>query len=419
MQSRKPFSIAKATFLIFSAFLLVSAILPAQSQAQKFRVLHTFQGRDGIGPDSELPRDSAGNLYGTTAGGGANNCVNVGCGTAFKMDKNGKILWLHSFNGPDGDAPFGLLRSSAGSLYGTTGYGGKVNHSCGSVGCGVVFKLDNNGKETVLHKFNGADGSSPGGPLVEDSAGNLYGVTQYGSDGGTVFRLDKARKESALYSFGCGSDGCDPASGVILDAADNIYGTTFIGGDLSCNPEQGCGVVFKVDTGGNETVLHTFEASDGANPTAPLLFDSAGNLYGTTQNGGNLQCDGGLGCGVAFELSPNSNGTWTETVLYTFCSEANCADGMFPGVGKLVHDSSGNLFGTTRRGGGIGCGGEGCGVVFKLDADGTETVLYSFTGGRDGYQPLGGVTLCGGSNLCGTANSGGAHADGTVFRISP
>jgi len=419
MRSKKPCSAAKPIFVIFVTLLLASIAVPAQTQATKFKVLHTFHGKDGIGPDSRLVRDSTGNLYGTTAGGGTNNCSGVGCGAAFKMDKNGKILWQHSFNGSDGDAPSGLLRSAEGVLYGSTGYGGKANRSCGSGGCGTVFKLGEDGEETVLYKFNGIAGYAPVGPLVEDHAGNLYGVTQYGSDGGTVFALDKAGKESILYNFGCGTDGCDPAAGVILDAAGNIYGTTFIGGDLNCNPGQGCGVVFKIDTRGNETLLHAFDASDGANPTAPLLIDSAGNLYGTTEAGGNLECDGGTGCGVVFELSPNSDGTWTETTRYTFCSQSNCADGEFPGIGGLVRDSSGNLYGTTIRGGGTGCGGEGCGVVFKLDVSGTETILYGFTGAADGYDPLGGISRDGEGNLYGTANAGGAHGDGTVFKISP
>jgi uncharacterized repeat protein (TIGR03803 family) len=417
MQSR---SAAKAVFAIFIGSLLASAVVAQTAQAQTFKVLHTFHGKDGIGPDAQLVRDSAAELYGTTAGGGAKNCGNVGCGTVFKIDKKGKILWLHSFNGPDGDFPFGLLRSAAGgNLYGTTVYGGKASHYCPSSGCGVVFSLNKNGKETVLHKFNGVDGAAPVGPLTEDSADSLYGATSDYNDGGTVFKLDKAGRETVLYRFTCGSDGCHPAAGVILDAAGNIYGTTFIGGDISCNPGQGCGVVFRVDTAGNEAVLHTFEASDGANPTAPLLLDSAGNLYGTTQNGGNLSCDGGLGCGVVFQLSPNSDGTWTETVLFTFCSQSNCADGMFPSIGDLVRDSSGSLYGTTIRGGGTGCGGDGCGVVFKLDTSGNETVLYNFTGGADGYDPLGGITRDARGNLYGTGDAGGAHGDGTVFMISP
>jgi uncharacterized repeat protein (TIGR03803 family) len=340
------------------------------------------------------------------------------------MDKNGKILWLHSFDGSDGETPFpGLLRDTSGNLYGTTIYGGKNIQACGGGGCGVVFKLDENGKQTVLHKFDGVHQWSPVGPLVEDGRGILYGATQFGSNGGTVFSLNEAGKENTLYSFGCGSDGCGPNAGVILDKAGNIYGTTFIGGDLSCNPGQGCGVVFKLSRSPNgtwtETVLYTFGGSDGENPDTPLFLDTAGNLYGTTAYGGNLSCGGGAGCGVAFELSPNSDGAWSETVLHTFCSESNCTDGNRPSSGSLVRDASGNLYGTTTSGGNTGCGGNGCGVVFKLDANGTETVLYTFTGGNDGYQPQVGVTRDTKGNLYGTALFGGAHSDGTTFEISP
>jgi uncharacterized repeat protein (TIGR03803 family) len=414
MRSKKPFSAGKPTFVIFIALLLASAIVPTQAQARKFKVLHTFHGTDGAGPDAQLVRDTTGNLYGTTGTGGSGKCQG-GCGTAFKMDKAGRLVWLHSFNGANGETPFpGLLRDAAGNLYGTTGYGGKVNNHVCPTGCGVVFKLDNSGKETVLHKFNGVEEWFPVGPLVEDRAGSLYGVVQ---NFGSVFKLDKTGKESVLFSFGCGSDGCDPAAGVILDAAGNSYGTTFDGGIGT----QCCGVVYRLDTSGVETVLHTFEGPDGAGPTAPLLMDSAGNLYGTTKYGGNLQCRGGEGCGVAFELSLNSNGTWAETVLYKFCSESNCIDGQLPGNGALVRDASGNLYGTTVEGGiHTSCsGGSGCGVIFKLDGSGGETVLHNFTGGMDGYYPLAGVTMDAAGNLYGTAAGGGAGGDGTIFKIIP
>jgi uncharacterized repeat protein (TIGR03803 family) len=414
VRSKKPFSADKATFVILVTLLLTSAIIPTQAQGRKFKVLHTFRGTDGIGPDSQLVRDSLGNLYGTAGGGGSGKCGNVGCGTAFKMNKAGKLIWVHSFQEKSGDGPFGLLRDAAGNLFGTTIYGGKINNHVCSLGCGVVFKLDGSGKETVLHKFGGVEEWFPVGPLMVDPAGSLYGVVQ---NFGSVFKVDNAGRQTILYSFGCGSDGCDPAAGLILDSAGNIYGTTFDGGLGS----QCCGVVFKLDTRGMETVLHTFGGVDGASPWSPLLMDSAGNLYGTTQEGGNLDCQGGQGCGVVYELSPNSNGSWTETVLYTFCSASNCTDGKFPSAGALVRDVAGNLYGTTIEGGAnTGCsGGNGCGVVFRLSAGGAETVIHNFTGGADGYYPLVGVTLDSAGNLYGMANGGGAQNDGTAFKIIP
>jgi uncharacterized repeat protein (TIGR03803 family) len=317
-----------------------------------------------------------------------------------------------------------LLRDGTGNLYGTTVYGGKVEQNCSTLGCGIVFKLDKTRKETVLHKFTGgADGDIPVGPLVEDKAGNLYGATEFSGDGfGTVFRLSRRGKLTVLHNFSGGVDGSDPAAGITLDAAGNIYGTTFDGGLGS----QCCGVVFKLDTDGTETVLHTFGGPDGAGPSSPLLMDSGGNLYGMTEGGGNLDCQGGLGCGVVYKLSPNSNGTWAETVLYKFCSASNCTDGKFPGGGALIQDAAGNLYGTAIEGGAnTSCsGGNGCGVVFKLDTSGTETVLHSFAGKTDGNNPIG-VTVDRTGNLYGTAVSGGDTACnpplgcGTVFKLSP
>jgi uncharacterized repeat protein (TIGR03803 family) len=419
MRSKKPFSAGKPTFVIFITLLLALAIVPTQAQARKFKVLHTFHGNDGDGPASQLVRDKAGNLYGTTISGGSSKCPTGGCGAAFKMDKTGELIWLHKFQGANGNEPFtGLLRNAAGNLYGTTIYGGKINNHVCSLGCGVVFKLDGSGKETVLHKFNGVKEWFPVGPLVEDPAGSLYGVVQ---NFGSVFKVDKTGKETVLYNFGCGSDGCDPATGVILDSAGNIYGTTFDGGLGS----QCCGVVFKLDADGTETVLHTFEGPDGAGPSSPLLMDSGGNLYGMTSGGGNLDCQGGLGCGVVYKLSPNSNGTWAETVLYKFCSTSNCTDGKFPGGGALIQDAAGNLYGTAIEGGAnAGCGGSGCGVVFELSTSGKETVLHNFTGGHDGGLPTG-LTMDSARNLYGTAPAGGdttcnpPTGCGTVFKLTP
>jgi uncharacterized repeat protein (TIGR03803 family) len=159
MRSKKLVSAGKSTFVIFiTSFLLASAIVPIQAHAQKFKVLHTFHGKDGDGPASQLVRDEAGNLYGTTISGGNGKCPGGGCGAAFKLDRTGKLVWLHKFQGANGDEPFpGLLPDELGNFYGTTIYGGTANHSC-SLGCGVVFKLDSTGKETVLHRFTRRSG---------------------------------------------------------------------------------------------------------------------------------------------------------------------------------------------------------------------------------------------------------------------
>jgi uncharacterized repeat protein (TIGR03803 family) len=406
---------------------------PAQAQSYKFKILHTFHGNDGAGPIGQLVRDTIGNLYGVAAIGGMGKCQSngqrIGCGTAFKMDNSGKMMWVHSFNGAHGYEPqAGLFRDAAGNLYGTTVDGGRANnHICPS-GCGLVFKLDKLGRqETVLHEFTGPpDGYFPESLLAHDSKGNLYGVTYIGGKGGvgTVFKINTAGRESILYNFTGGSDGCFPRSGVVLDSVGNLYGVASQEGDGFCN--SGLGVVFEIDTSGNETVLHTFGGGDGAYPSSILLFDSEGNLYGTTQGGGDgSACDYQGGCGTVFRLSPQGDGSWSETVLYNFCSLSGCVDGLNPG-GDLVRDKAGNLYGTADGGTNRNCNGEGCGVAFKLDTGGNETVLHSFTGGTDGAFPwlnamdatgsLYGAALQGGDANC---HINGIPGCGVVFKITP
>jgi uncharacterized repeat protein (TIGR03803 family) len=428
MRSEKPCSTAKIAFAVFMTFLMAATIATQPAQAQKFKVLYKFQGapKDGAFPHGIVIRDSEGNFYGTTASGGRGNCGNTGCGTAFKLDKDRKRAWLHSFDGVSGSDPMaGLLRDAMGNLYGTTTGGGKITSNCPG-GCGLVFRLDSAGKETVLHRFKGggADGQFPESLLVADASGNLYGTTYEGHGYGAVFKVTPADKETILHGFAGppdgGRDGAFPYSGVIRDASGNIYGVTGYGGIY------GGGAAYKVDVKGNESLLYSFGGSDGVSPVSVLVEDAAGNLYGTAAYGGNSEC-GGTGCGVVFELSPQSNGTWTEAVLYTFCSESNCADGEEPADGPLVRDKSGNLFGTTYFGGtSTNCDGAGCGVVFKLDAAGKETVLHDFTGGSDGAAPWAGLTVDAAGNLYGSTVFGGDLSCepsyggcGVVFEITP
>jgi uncharacterized repeat protein (TIGR03803 family) len=205
---------------------------------------------------------------------------------------------------------------------------------------------------------------------------------------------------------------------VIRDAEGNLYGVTVAGGG------SGAGAVYEVSSGGEEVLLYSFSGSDGAQPDSVLLLDAKGNLYGTTQNGGSSAC-GGTGCGVVFELSPQSDGSWSETVLYRFCSVGNCADGESPVFGPLVMDSGGNLYGTTYFGGAsCNCDGAGCGTVFELGPSGKETVLHSFTGGPDGAFPSAGVAIDASGNLYGAAGYGGAkcygsNTCGVVFKLTP
>jgi uncharacterized repeat protein (TIGR03803 family) len=417
MRSKK-FSSAKSIFAIWT-LLLVPMIAPAQTPT-KFKVLHTFHGKDGGSPMGVLVLD-AGGIYGTTIGGGTGKCSKMGCGTAFKLNKSGQQVWLYSFDGANGLNPeAGLLRDGEGNLFGTTVYGGDTK-CVPPEGCGTVFKLSNTGKkETVLHKFTGTpNGWFPEALLVEDSQGGLYGTTYLGGSSslGTVFKINKTGKETILHSFAGPPDGSGDGAysyqGVIRDAAGNLYGVTAAGG------AYGAGAVYKWNATDKETLLYSFTGySDGGSPDSVLVADSAGDLFGTTQDGGNSEC-GGSGCGVVFELSPKSGGDWVETVLYEFCSLSNCIDGERPLAGPLVRDPAGTLYGTTYFG-----GVNDDGVVFKLDVTGQETVLHSFTGGPDGAFPYAGLAEDGSGDLYGTTQGGGAtcytsYTCGVVFKITP
>jgi uncharacterized repeat protein (TIGR03803 family) len=260
---------------------------------------------------------------------------------------------------------------------------------------GVVYKLDPTGHQTVLHSFTGgADGGSPYAGVIRDAAGNLYGTTNLGgtANAGVVYKLDPTGHETVLHSFTGGADGGRPTAGVILDSAGNLYGTAYNGGTANA------GVVYKLDPSGNETVLYSFTGrADGGFPSAGVIRDLAGNLYGTA--------DGPIAnLGVVYKLDPAGN----ETVLHSFTGGA---DGGNPQAG-VIRDSAGNLYGTTAQ------GGVGLGVVYKLDPSGNETVLYSFSGGADGGYPIAGVMRDATTgNLYGTTRGGGKWYTGVVFVV--
>jgi uncharacterized repeat protein (TIGR03803 family) len=404
--------------------------------APSFMVLYSFAGHpmDGQYPVADLVRDAAGNLYGTTIGGGGSNaCFPFpGCGTIFKVGPTGTETILHTFTRGDGANPAAaLVRDTVGNLYGTAGSGGPTGTCYPPYGCGVVFKLSPSGTYTILHSFTGApDGAFPNG-LIEDAAGNFYGTT---SDGGTssstcfnsfvpgcgaVFKLSPSGTETLLYSFTGGLDGANPDAALVRDAAGNLYGTT-VGGGVSSACPDGCGTAFKLSPSGAETVLHSFTGgADGGQPVAGLIRDAAGNLYGTTTVGGsgvNRLCQGGT-CGVVFKLSPSG----TETVLHNFTR----GDGATPNA-DLIQDAAGNLYGTT-----FGGGAHGHGVVFELIRCSSSPsgydfkVLYNFTGGADGTTPFAGLVRDTAGNLYGTTAYGGTLTRdcnagcGVVFRLTP
>ena len=411
---------------LLSAALLAVAGFSSTVAAQELTTLYPFTGTgsgDGAYPNAGLIADPAGNLYGTTQVGGADPSCNQapGCGTVFQLTASGTLTVLHSFIGSDGEQPFaGLIADAEGNLHGTT-WGGGAN------GRGTVFQLDTSGTLTVLYSFTGgSDGQRPVTGLLADAAGNLYGTAHSGGDGryGTVFQLDPSGTLTVLYSFTGGSDGQYPDSGLIADAAGNLYGTTREGGDLaSCNGPNthGCGTVFQLDLSGSLTVLHRFAGSDGSRPLnwAGLIADEAGNLYGTTSAGGDrTSCAAQFieGCGTVFQLTPSG----VLTVLHSFTGGS---DGGDPTAG-LIADAAGNLYGTTLEGGTTGSCNRpyGCGTVFQLTPSGTLTVLHSFTG-SDGASPEAGLLADAAGNLYGTTHSGGAGTScvqgcGTVFELT-
>jgi uncharacterized repeat protein (TIGR03803 family) len=424
VRHKKFFAVASAALIIVVATFLLA---PAALAAGKYKSVHRFDGgKEGGYPTTRLTFDQAGNLYGTAFSGGAN-----GAGSVFKLTPNADGSWaestLYSFPSGANNYAAGVVFDQAGNLYGTT-TGGKS-------GNGAVFELipnpDGSWSEKTLYSFmGGSDGSSPNGPLIFDADGNIYGVTfAGGSEGnGTVFELtpnlDGSWTENTLYSFSIKGGGY-PETGVIFDADGNLYGTLWTGG--KCGP-WGCGVVYKLsrnaDGSWTESVLHKFcslkKCRDGENPYAGLTFDRAGNLYGTTYGGG------AHGKGVVFEMTPNSDGTWTETVLHHFTGGK---DGASPYNSGVIFDQTGNLYGTAFKGGTLSdCDGKGCGVVFKLAPNSsggwTETVVHAFAG-RPGANPVGGLMFDALGNLFGTtsgsANWGscsGARC-GSVFEITP
>lgn len=411
-----PSNFRKSRRLWAACWVAGAVIVPLAAQAiEQEKVLHGFHGgKDGDGPSSLLIWDNAGHLYGTTvAGGGGTECRNSpGCGTVYKIAPDGRETVHYAFaGGCDGANPrAGLVMDAAGNMFGTTQSGGICNND---VGFGTVFKLAPNGTETVLYSFEGgSDGEYPVGGLVVDGQGNLYGSAGGGDPAGCnggcgfVFKVTPQGEKTVFYAFQGGSDGDGPYGNVIMDNGGNIYGTTQRGGGTGCAGD-GCGTVFKLAPDGTETVFYAFQGgTDGWYPQNGVVMDSTGYLYGTTWTGG------GGDFGTVFKVSA----TGTHSVLYSF---QGGADGGFPEAGVIL-DGGGNLYGTTEGGGsGKGCNG-GCGVVFEVALDGTETVLRAFDKKNDkrfGVNPMAGLVLDGQGNLYGTTVQGGKRSKGVVFLL--
>jgi uncharacterized repeat protein (TIGR03803 family) len=416
-----PITISRRTILLVLLLctLVFAALQPAP--AQTFTVLHTFTGgSDGSDPTGGLTMGGAGTFYGTASSGGTGGTGNNG--VVFKLslrNSNWFFSPIYEFtDGSDGYGPVG------GITIGPTGalYGSADNGSHGAFG--TVFTLTPAlttcksalcyWNETTLYTFanEGASGAGPTGKLTFDQAGSIYGATEAGGphEGGVVFELSPSNggwTQTVLHGFGQGSDGISPSGGLVFDTAGNLYGTTprggaaQIGSVFELTPAQG---------GWTETILYDFpNGGDGYQPLTGLVIDAHGNLYGTTGLGGSG------GGGTVFQLTP-SGGHWVYSVLYSFHGRLG------PVGGSLIMDSAGNLYGTTS-----GDGASGFGMVFKLSLSNgswTLTDLYDFMGTTDGKYPDG-VFLDSAGNLYGTASEGGdagrCNNDGcgTVWEITP
>jgi uncharacterized repeat protein (TIGR03803 family) len=399
--------------------LLFALAIPPSAQTQTLTVLHNFTGiPDGARPTGGLLSDPGGNLYGVTLIGGT-----IGFGSVFKLDPNGNESQLHSFAGPPGDGngpTAGLARDAAtGNLYGTTLFGGNPIACPSVVGCGIVFKLDPSGTETVLHRFGpgASDGTLPMGRLIVDSSGNLFGTTKWGSHigckifigknlvdvgCGTVFKVDASGNESILYSFINATDGAFPVAGLAQDATGNLFGTASTGGVMNCASAlfSKCGTVFKVDTANQFSVVYSFQGAssgpDGGTPESSLLLDAAGNLFGTTNVGGNAPpCFTGESCGTIYQVTPAGK----ESRLHSFGN----GDGAALPDAALVRDAAGNFYGLSS------------GNVFKLDSTGKESVLFTFTGNDN--LASGELVQDAAGNLYGVTASG-TSGFGTVFKLT-
>lgn len=407
---------------VFMIVITSSVIAPAQSHG--YIVLHRFHGNDGSDPMAPLAVDSAGNIYGATTGGGDLNCnAPSGCGVVFKLKMTGGDFdLLHLFSGaPDGAFPAAGVILGAGKLYGTTQSGGG---SCQPGGCGTVYQVAPTGQESVLYSFAGgpSDGAGPVGSLFMDAGQSLFGTT--GSGGiqsvfGTAFELNASGAESVLHLFTQSPDGAIPVAGFVSDAAGNLFSTTALGGSQNSNcMGVGCGTVFEETPNGqggwNESVIYSFlGGSDGLQPAGNLVKDASGNLYGVTAGGGNPNC-GSFGCGTVFKLTPAQGGGWSESVLYTF---TGASDGANPGT--LVGDSQGNLYGGTTSGGQYSNG-----TLFALSAGGEFKILHSFIGGPDGARPQVGMVIERPQPIIVGATSGGGNPScppgcGVLFAYAP
>ena len=397
---------AKRAFAVFVLCAMTAIALAAQT----FTTLYSFDGTDGSGPVAGLVQATNGDLYGTTTEGGANLYGGVYGGTVFKITPSGTLTTLYSFCSEsgctDGEFPYaGLVQAANGDLYGTTEYGGA--NPIDEYGGGTVFKITPGGTLTTLYSFDGTDGEFPYAGLVQATNGDLYGTTTHGgtSGGGTVFKITPGGTLTTLYNF-CSQTNCAdgeyPYGGLVQARNGDLYGTTSGGANS-------VGTIFKITPSGTLTTLYSFCPNPSCYATvieSALIQATNGNLYGTTEDGGD---NGLVPGGSVFKITPSG----TLTTLHGFC----CAEGGGP-TGALVQATDGNFYGTT-----VGRGTNGQGKIFEITPGGTLTTLYNFcsqktTNCADGANPYAGLVQATNGDLYGTTAKRGVNGYGTVFSLS-
>ncbi len=401
----------KTAYAVFVLCAATAIVLPAQTPT----TLHAFHGANGADPYGALVQAANGDFYGTTAFGGNPACAQ-GCGAIFKISPSGAFTTIHRFCSKpacaDGSNPFdGLILGNDGDLYGTTARGG-------ANGDGTIFKIMPNDKLTTLYSFCSeigcTDGGAPYGGLVQATNGEFYGTTTIGggngNDSGTVFKMTPSGALKTIYSFCAESncaDGGSPLAALIQARNGDLYGTTVAGGAYGNS-----GTIFKITLSGKLTPLHSFCAegpgcANGAQPYyGSLVQASNGILYGTTLVGGTGNN------GTVFSITPSG----MFTTLYRFCSQSKCSDGAVP-FGALIQATDGELYGTTFFGGVNG----NYGTIFKITTSGTFTSVYSFcsqSGCTDSERPYAGLLQATNGDLYGTTTASGADGYGTVFSLS-
>jgi len=397
---------------ILSTISAITLLLGVSHAASTTQVIYSFLGdTDGEYADTDLVTDSAGNIYGTTVQGGT-----YASGTVFQVTPAGVHTILYSFTGgTDGGEPYkGVTLDAQGNIYGTAGVGGKYVGPCVDTGCGTVFKLTNNGGNwtfSIVHSFTGGrDGWGPGSGVTVDSAGVVYGTTPLGgtNNAGVIYQLTNVSgnwTEKIIHAFTGGNDGIGGSAGRLLpDRRGGFFGACTAGG------ANGSGVIFHLipGSGGKWRLvpIYAFKGMpDAGFPYGGLLLDKSGNLYGTSYY------DGANDLGTVYKLTNNHNGTWTESVLYSF---QGGSDGASP-ISNLVADAAGNLYGTTSEGGAASCG---CGTLFKLTPGGIESVVHAFQGPPDGAFVYNGM-VPGSGGFYGATVHGGTANEGAIYKFVP